>query len=122
MPLHRAEIMKLENQLMDAIKTSDIVFLKKVLHDDLLFLAPDGQVVTKDIDLASHLAGEMEVEELIAIMENVHVIADTAVVVVVYDTKGTMLGEPIQGQYRYIRIWKEFPDGPKVIGGSCCKL
>jgi ketosteroid isomerase-like protein len=118
----KSEITHLEYQLIDAIKTSDISFLEKVLHDDLLFIAPDGSIITKAIDLASHNAGEMIVEELIPTIEEINLIDDTAIAVVVYNTKGIMLGNPIEGKFRYIRIWKQFPDGMKIIGGSCCKI
>ncbi|MFB9863547.1 nuclear transport factor 2 family protein [Rufibacter immobilis] len=55
-------------------------------------------------------------------VEEVKIVDDTAIAILVYDTKGTMLGKPIQGRFRYIRIWKQFSDGLKVIGGSCTKL
>lgn len=122
MKITKNEITKLENTLVEGIKNSDITILDNVLHNDLLFLAPNGQLITKAIDLASHQAGEMIVEQLTLKIENINIIDDTAIVVVVYNTKGTMLGSPIQGQFRYIRIWKLFPDGIKVIGGSCFQL
>lgn len=122
MALSKSEIIYLETQLIDAIKTNDIGFLETVLHDDLLFLTPDGSIITKAIDLASHKAGEMIVEEIISTIEEINLIGDTAIAVVVYDTKGTMLGNPIEGKFRYIRIWKQFPDDIKIIAGSCCKI
>jgi ketosteroid isomerase-like protein len=118
----KEEIFEIENQLLEGIKTSDINLLDNILHDDLLFMAPSGQIVTKEMDLASHRAGEMKVEQLTAKFESIKIIGDNAVVVVVYDTKGKMLGTPIQGKFRYIRIWKMFPDGLKVIGGSCFRV
>ena len=39
------------------------------------------------MDLASHRAGEMEVELLVANFEDIKIIGDIAVVVVVYDTR-----------------------------------
>jgi len=96
--------------------------LEKILHDDLLFIAPNGQMVNKQMDLTAHRSGEMEVEQLTANFERINIMGDNAVVVVVYNTKGRMLGKAIQGQFRYIRIWKMFADGPKVIGGSCCQV
>jgi len=122
MKIGKEDIIKLELALIEGIMTSDITFLNRVLHDDLLFLAPNGQLITKAMDMASHQSGDMVVEQLIPNIENISVMDDTAVVVVVYDTKGMMLGQPIEGQFRYIRIWKYFPDGLQVIGGSCCKL
>tara|TARA_R110000868_G_scaffold211928_2_gene461941 strand:+ start:374 stop:745 length:372 start_codon:yes stop_codon:yes gene_type:complete len=122
MKLKRDEVIKLELQLIDAIKSGDTVFIEKVLHDDLLFLAPNGQVITKKMDLASHHSGEMIVEHLIAEFEDFKIVDDTAISIVVYDTKGTMLGSPIHGQFRYIRNWKLFADGIKVISGACLKV
>src|SRR5574337_208120 len=119
MKIQREEIVELEKALVEAITKSDIPFLEKILHDDLLFLVPDGSVITKEMDLASHRAGEMEVEKIVPMIEDISIMDDTAVAVVVYETKGKMLGHPIEGQFRYIRIWKKFHDGIKVIGGSC---
>jgi hypothetical protein len=116
------EIVTLEMKLIEAISTSDVVNLDKILHDNLRFLAPNGQTITKAMDLASHRAGEMVVEKIDPIIEDIQIMGDTAAVVIVYDTKGKMLGDPIEGKFRYIRIWKEFEDGIKVIGGSCFKL
>lgn len=118
----RTEITDLEDKLLEAIRKSDVAFLDKALHDDLLFMLPNGNVITKEMDLASHRAGEMVVEEIIPSIEQINTIGDTAVVTVVYDSKGSMLGNPIQGKFRYIRFWKQFPDGVKVIGGSCAQL
>ena len=120
--MNKEIITDLELQLIEAIKTSNVEFLEKVLHDDLLFLAPDGSIVTKESDLNSHRAGEMVVEKLIPAFEEIKIIDDTAISVMTYDTKGAMLGNPIEGKFRYIRVWKEFDDGIKVIAGSCFKI
>ena len=122
MSIPKNEIIELEKNLIEAIKTSDIQFLDKILHDDLLFIIPNGQVITKAMDLASHKAKEMIVDELVSQMEGLNIVGDTAIVVMVYDTKGKMLGNPIEGKFRYIRFWKRFPEGFKVIGGSCFQL
>jgi ketosteroid isomerase-like protein len=122
MNLTKSEIIELENDLVVAIRKSDLAFLEKVLHDDLLFIAPNGQLITKAMDLASHRAGEMIVDELMHSFVELNLLDDSAVVVVDYNTKGTMLGNPIEGNFRYIRTWKKFPDGLKIIGGSCIKL
>jgi hypothetical protein len=116
------QIVMLEMKLIQAISTSDVAYLDKILHDNLRFLAPNGQTITKAMDLASHKAGEMVVEKIDPVIEDIQMMGDTAVVVIVYDTKGKMLGKAIDGKFRYIRIWKEFEDGIKVIGGSCFKL
>jgi ketosteroid isomerase-like protein len=122
MKLIKEEIIKLEYKLIEAIKTSDIDFIKDILHDDMLFLAPNGQVVTKEMDLASHTSKQMTVEQLIPNFEYCNIIGDTAISIVVYNTKGKMLGQPISGQFRYIRNWKIFNGNIKVVSGACIKV
>ncbi len=118
----REEIIKLEHQLIEAIKSSNVEFIESILHDDLLFLAPNGQVITKEMDLNSHKAKQMIVEQLLPDFEEIQIIGDTAIVVVVYHTKGVMLGTPINGKFRYVRTWKIFENTLKVISGACLQL
>jgi ketosteroid isomerase-like protein len=123
MKIRKQDIIAIEGDLIDGIKSSDVDFLDNILHNDLLFIAPNGQTVTKEMDLASHRAGEMVVEEIISSIDQINIIDDdTAIVTVFYKTKGTMLGAPIQGKFKYIRVWKKFEDGLKVIGGSCMMI
>ena len=119
---HRDSIIKMEDQLLEAIKTSDIDTLDKLLHDDLLFITPGGQVITKQMDLTSHRLGTMVIEELVLTIEQINLIENTAIVIVVYKTKGKMLGNPIQGRFRYLRNWSIFDGQWKVISGSCTQL
>ena len=93
-----------------------------LLHDDLLFIIPNGETITKEMDLASHRAGEMIIDELEIEYEKINIIKDCAVVTLSIETKGKMLGEHFEGRFRYIRIWKQVENTLKVIGGSCTKL
>ncbi|MES2556186.1 MAG: nuclear transport factor 2 family protein [Bacteroidota bacterium] len=116
------QILQLEQQLLEAIKTSDVETLDQLLHDDLLFIAPNSQTITKELDLASHRKGEMVVESIKPEVEHVQLINNTAIVVILYHTKGMMLGNPIEGSFKYIRFWQRDGDCWKVIGGSCTQL
>lgn len=120
--IDKDQILKLEDELAKAIQSSNNYTLDKLLHTDLLFISPNGETITKEMDLAFHRSGTMVVEELNPAIEQINLIENTAVVVVVYDTKGKMLGNPIQGRFRYIRIWSSFDGNLKVIGGSCIQL
>lgn len=122
MKLIKEDIVKLEYDLIEAIKTSDIDFIDNVLHDDLQFLTPNGQVITKEMDLASHKSKQMTVEVLIPTFETCKIIGDTAISIVVYDAKGTMLGKSISGQFRYIRNWQVFNDSIKIVSGACLQI
>ncbi|ABZ95749.1 Conserved hypothetical protein [Leptospira biflexa serovar Patoc strain 'Patoc 1 (Ames)'] len=116
------EIESLEKQLIEAIKKSDIPFLESVIHEDLRFIAPNGLIVTKEMDLDSHKNKTMLVESIVSKLEEIQIINDTAIVLIVYDTKGTMLGNPIEGRFRYLRVWKQFSNGYQIIAGSCIKI
>jgi ketosteroid isomerase-like protein len=113
------EIHDTEARLFKAMTCSDVAALDRLLHEDLLFVTPDGQTITKAMDLASHKARNMVVTEADYTVEQISLIGDTAVVSIVLRATGTMLGQPIDGTYRYIRIWKWFGIGWQVIGGSC---
>ena len=118
----KESIIVLENELVRAIKTHDITTLDSLLHHDLLFITPDGQTVTKKMDLDAHRSGAMIVDKLISTIEQISVIGSTAVAVVVYDTKGSMMGTPIEGRFKYIRVWQSVDGAMKVVGGSCVQL
>lgn len=118
----KKDIISLEYQLVEAIKTSDTDFLEKILHEDLLFMAPNGMIVTRAMDLASHKAGDMVVISLTPQVEQINLLGENALSVMVYDTKGTMMGQPIEGKFRYIRVWKSGEKGWQVIGGACMQI
>jgi ketosteroid isomerase-like protein len=122
MAIVKSRVLEIEKDLIEALKKNDLGFFARALHDEMVFLAPNGQVLTKQMDLDSHIRGDMVVHHLIPSVEEVRISGDIATVVVVYETKGTMMGHPIEGKFRYLRVWKEFADGLKVIAGGCCML
>jgi hypothetical protein len=115
-------VLATENRLLIAVEHSDADTLDLLLHDDLLFHAPNGQVITKDIDLQAHRSGNMIVDYIAATEMTVTIIGDNAVVSLIIETKGAIFNQPIQGRFRYIRVWKLFDDHLKVIAGSCIQL
>jgi ketosteroid isomerase-like protein len=115
-------IVNAEIELLTAIKNADVSALDHLLHDDLLFNLPDGQTITKEFDLESYRSGKMKVETLEASDQIINVIDDTAVVSVMVSLKGTYDNNPLASSFRYIRVWKQFGESPKVIAGSCVQL
>lgn len=120
--IDKEQVTEAEEMLLSAIKSSDIPVLDGLLHEDLLFVTPDGQVITKEMDLESHRAGTMVVEKIKSTIENIKLIGTTAIAVTMYETRGTMLGKPIAGKFRYIRFWKLDGGKLKVVGGSCTPI
>jgi|GEM_PF-98868 len=111
-------ILEQENKLYSAIKEGNVPLLDELLHNDLLFIVPSGEVITKEIDLDTYRAGTLKVEELLSKVENLNIIDDMAVITLTMKMKGKFNSESFEADYRYIRFWKKFDNGIKVVGGS----
>ena len=122
MEMNRIDIEQMEARLIDGIKISDLDFLNRVMHDHLLGIAPNGAIITKEMDLQSHRAGTMIVDELVSEIEEIQIIGDVAIVIITYFTKGRMFGTPIEGKFKYNRIWKQCDDELKIISVSCMQV
>lgn len=120
--IDKEQVEEAEETLLSAIKSNDISTLDELLHDDLLFITPDGQMITKNIDLDSHRDGTMVVEKVKSVIEKIKLIGTTAIAVTVYETRGKMQGKAIAGKFRYIRFWKLDGGRLKVVGGSCTQI
>lgn len=112
------EVINQENRLYQAIIGRNIDTLEKLLHNNLLFIIPSGEVITKEIDLKTYRDGALKVDEITPKIETLNIIDDVAVIVLVMELKGIYNTEPFEVKYRYIRFGKQFNDGIKVIGGS----
>lgn len=114
----RSKVIEQENRLYEAIIEGNINILEKLLHNDLLFIIPSGEAITKEIDLKTYREGGLKVDSIIPKIEMLNIIDDIAVIVLLMELKGSYNTEPFEAKYRYIRFWKQFKDGIKVIGGS----
>ena len=112
-------VLAYENRLYKAMKESDTTMLDSLLHDDLLFIIPTGEVITKEQDLKNYKEGIIEIKELIPQTESLNIIGDTAVITLTIVLKGRFRGDSFETRYRYIRFWKSIENELKVIGGSC---
>jgi len=115
-------VVNAEIELLTAIKKSDVLALDTILHDDLLFNMPDGQTITKEFDLQSYRSGKLKIDSLEASDQIVNIIDNTAVVAVTVSLKGLYENNPINGVFKYIRVWKKVGKNLKVIAGSCVQL
>ncbi len=116
--MKKQDILTLENQLYDAMKSANLEMLDKLLHKDLLFIIPSGEIIGKEKDLETYRSGILKIIDLSPDVENLNIIDDVAIITLRMRLVGSYSGEPFEAQFRYIRFWKEFEDGIKVIGGS----
>lgn len=112
----------LERKLFSAIKNGDLETLDALLHQDLIFNLPTGESISKVADLETYRSGKLVIKNITASDQIINVIEDVAVVAVTIKLEADFDGHSANGNYRYLRIWKKFEDGWKIIGGSCCMM
>ncbi|GHM99299.1 hypothetical protein WSM22_07890 [Cytophagales bacterium WSM2-2] len=121
-PNNHSSIAEYEKRLIDAQRKSDVRELELLLHDDLQFVIPNGQIITKAIDLQSHRGGGMKVESNTPSEQAITFIDNTAVVTTTVALKGSYNDQPIDGKFRYIRVWRQFNGEWKLIAGSAVQI
>ncbi|UUC44745.1 nuclear transport factor 2 family protein [Flavobacterium cerinum] len=120
--LNQQKILEIENRLLEAMKKSDVEILEQLLHDDLLFVLPGGEVITKEMDLETHKSGNLVLEEITSAIEAIKEIGENVVVTLSSRISGTMSGQKFEGNFRYLRVWKIVDNQLKVIAGSCMAI
>ena len=118
----RENVVEAENKLFSAQLVSNVEILDQLLHDDLLAVAPTGEIITKEMDLNSHKAKTMIIENASIEIDDIKTTGDTALSIVTMTAKGKMMGTPLEGRFRYFRVWKRFDDSLKIIGASFMQL
>ncbi len=118
----REDIVEVENKLFSAQLISDVEILDQLLHDDLVAVSPVGQILTKEMDLDSHRSKTVVIEEASIEINNIRIMGDTALSVVTMTAKGKAMGNPLEGLFRYFRVWKNTDSGLKIVGASFMQL
>ena len=112
------QIITCEKKLLDAFMNTDLEIIDELLHDDALFVYPNGQPVTKTMVLDNYRSGNSAFSTIKSSDEIINLISDTAVVSVNLELTGIYHDQLISSQFRYIRVWKLFNEKWKVIAVS----
>jgi hypothetical protein len=120
--ISKLQVIEAEQALLEAMKKNDIEQLEKLLHADLLFHLPTGQILTKEMDMQAHRAGGIVIDEIAASEQAISLFGDTAVVSVLIESTGKIFDQPMSGRFRYIRCWKLYDNRLQIIGGSCIQI
>lgn len=92
--------------------------LSSLLHDEMSFAIPTGEVITKSQELHNYKSGSMQVFDIQTYHCEISEMGDTISVSVLASLSGNYNGNPINGDFRFIRFWKMTTDGPQIIAGS----
>jgi ketosteroid isomerase-like protein len=112
------EITACEEKFLQALRSSDLKGLLEMLHDDLIYNHLSGEVWTKQMDLDSFKAANPVIERVDCIDRKIEVFGDTAIVSTAIYLKGIFGGHQIEGKTRFLRTWKRFEDGWKIIAAA----
>lgn len=112
------QIIECENRLAEAMKAGNVKVLDELLHDSLVFNIPNGQTITKAMDLESYSSGNMTVYDILATDRTITTIDSVSTVVVTIHLNAKYADQAIDNNFRFLRIWKLCNDSWKIIAGS----
>jgi ketosteroid isomerase-like protein len=84
----------------------------------LLFVGPQGHVVSKQDDVALYQSGKQRITWLAIEERSIHVSAGIAVVSALTPMSGAFRGQAFGGRFRYLRVWRQTANGWQVISVS----
>jgi ketosteroid isomerase-like protein len=109
------DVLAAERALQAAQRAGDVAELDRLLHDDLLAVAPDGSLADKAADLEAHRTGVFTIDELEEEELEIRVAGETAVTFVVVRLRGTIGDDEVTGRMRYTRTWTRDDGSWRVI-------
>ncbi len=114
----------LEENLRQAMLTSDVSALDELIADDLVFTMHTGLMIDKQTDLEAHRSGIQRLTKLNICDRQIHHYGDCAVVTVKTELAGTYNEQAFSGTYRYTRVWVQRQNRWQVVAGhgSCTMI
>ena len=114
-----SEIEAYETRLRSAMLAGDVGQLERLLSDELVFTAPDGQFLSKTDDLAAHRSGLLRFERIDVLEQRIRPVGDCMVVSLRADIGGHFGGQPFAGRGAYTRVWRHDGSGWVIAAGHC---
>lgn len=118
----KQEINEYEDKFLQFLRTSNVEALTELLHDDLIYNNPVGKVLDKQMDIEDFKSSNPVIEKLDCLERKIELFGDTAIVSTVIELKGVFMNTPVEGRSRFLRIWKKFGEGWKIIGAASINL
>lgn len=111
-----------ELRFQQAHLASDVAELDRLLHPDLTFVGPDGELSDKDADLAAHRSGIMRIDRLETEDLIVRVADGVGVTVLTARLEGEYGGRAFSFRMRYTRCWARGSDGWRIVAAHAGTL
>ncbi|MFJ7921993.1 nuclear transport factor 2 family protein [Lysinibacillus fusiformis] len=109
-----------EERLRKAMVNGDVESLDLLISEELAFVSPFGQVLTKKDDIESHRSRIFDIAEIKFLDQKVILLENAAVTITQAKVRGTLAGEHIEDDMCYTRVWQKDKNNElKAISGSC---
>ena len=114
----RAQIIECEKKLLEAFVTCNTEALDELLHDEVVFVIPNGNVINKARVLHNHRSGNATMFAVSTTDLVAHTVDRCAVVSMVLHLDGEYFDQVVHRKFRYLRVWEVFDGKWKVISVS----
>ena len=115
--LHKARtlILEKEKELLKAFTSCDIDTIDELLHNDVVYIIPNGRLLTKARVLQNYSSGGTAISSIRSEEQSVHFVDDCAVVAMILHLSGKYYDQVVDRKFRYLRVWKLLDGHWKVI-------
>lgn len=107
----RQQVEALEEQWRQAQLAGDVATMDKLLSDDYIGISVTGQVNTKAQQLDRMRARKVVITRIDLVERQVKLVGSIAIVTSRAEVEGTNDGVPINGTFRYTRVYQRLPSG-----------
>lgn len=108
-----------EERLRKAMINGDIENLERLISDELSFVSPFGQIITKKDDIDSYRSGQMNVTDIHFLNQKIILLQGVAVTITQANVKAIVAGEHREDEMCYTRVWNKEKNELNVISGHC---
>ncbi len=117
MDLHknRSLIVEKEKMLLTAFTNCDIDTIDDLLHEDVVYIIPNGRLLSKAKVLQNYSSGGTAISSIRSEEQSVHFVDDCAVVAMILNLSGKYYDQVVDRKFRYLRVWKLLEGQWKVI-------
>jgi ketosteroid isomerase-like protein len=109
--LEREQIVALEQQWQQAMLADDIPTMDKLLSDDYLGITATGEVLTKTQQLDRMGDRKFVITKLETSDRKIKLVGNIAIVTCLAQIQGSSDDEPLDGAFRYTRVYQRMPGG-----------
>ena len=116
------EIIQHEEKFLQALRSLNLEVLDELIHDKVIYNTFTGEVIDKEADFAPFKSGNSIVKSVDCIERKIQLFEDAAVVSTVVHLKATIMEHEVDAKTRFLRTWKKFEKGWKIIGVAAINL